>query len=157
MRSEHEQLKQDILYEQRQIDTVISKIKEIGEDITDVKKAALAAYLMNFYNGVENIMKRCAKEYYKRTSKGADWHKELLRKSCAGNGGKRPLFSEKIVDRLYDYLTFRHLFIHGYGFKLKWEEMKSLVEDIDELWQEVKKELADFISKISLGTGANSK
>lgn len=125
---EHEQLKQDILYEQQQIDTVISKIKELGEDITDVKKAALATYLMNFYNGIENIMKCCAKEYFKRTPKGADWHKELLHKTCAGNGGKRPLFSEEIVDRLYGYLTFRHFFIHGYGFKLKWEEMKSLVE-----------------------------
>jgi len=148
MRPEHEQLKQDILYEQRQIDAVISKIKEIGEDITDVKKAALATYLMNFYNGIENIMKRCAKEYYKRTPKGADWHKELLRKTCAGNGSRRRLFSEEIVDRLYDYLTFRHIFIHGYGFKLKWEEMKSLVENIDELWGKIKEQLSTFVSEI---------
>ena len=148
MRPNCERLKQDILYEQRQIDTVISKMKEIGEDITDVKRAALAAYLMNFYNGIENIMKRCAKEYYKKMPKGDDWHKELLRKSCAGNGGKRPLFSEEIVDRLYDYLTFRHLFIHGYGFKLKWEEMKSLVDDIDELWGKIKEQLAAFVSGI---------
>lgn len=148
MKPEYEQLKQDILYEQRQLDIVISKISRIGEDITDVKKAALAAYLMNFYNGVENIMKRCAKEYYKRMPKGADWHKQLLRKSYAGNGGKRPLFSEEIVDRLYDYLTFRHLFIHGYEFKLKWEEMKSLIENIDELWGKIKERLTAFVSEM---------
>ena len=151
MKPKFEVLKQDILYEESQIDLVASKIKEIigtGEDVTDIKKAALAAYLMNFYNGIENIMKRCAKVYYNRMPRGADWHKELLLKTCAGNGGKHTLFSKDTAYRLYDYLTFRHVFIHGYGFKLKWEEMKTLADSTQALWLEIKECLADFINKI---------
>lgn len=140
-------LKKDILFEQSQIDIVISKIREIKGQITEVNVAALATYLMNFYNGIENLMKRCAKEYYKKIPKGDDWHKQLLQQCCMPNN-KIPLFDKKVGDKLYDYLVFRHFFIHGYGFKLEWDKMKSLVDNIDELWIEIKSCIAEFIKKI---------
>ena len=147
MRLEHEQLKKDIIYEEGQLDIVLSKIKEIkGQHITEINTAALAVYLMNFYNGIENIMKRSARDYYKNMPKGTDWHKELLKQSCVMNG-KKVLFSKEMTDRLYDYLTFRHYFVHGYGFKLKREEMKVLADNAEALWLDIKSQLAEFISK----------
>lgn len=147
-KSKYEQLKKDILFEQGQLDMVISKIKKIQDNITEVNIAALATYLLNFYNGIENIMERCAKEYYKKMPKGDDWHKQLLQQSLTQNKDKLPLFNKAIVDRLYNYLIFRHFFIHGYGFKLNWDKMKSLVDNIDGLWREVKNRIAEFITEI---------
>lgn len=148
MKPKYEQLKEDILFEQTQLDVVVQKISEIKKDAAEVNIAAVAVYLMNFYNGVENIMKRCAKEYYKKNLKGDDWHKQLLQQSCLEVNNKIPLFNKEIVDGLYNYLSFRHFFIHGYVFKLKKEKMEPLLSDIDELWQKIKNQLAEFVNKI---------
>jgi len=149
MKLDYDRLKKDIIFEESQLDIVIEKIKKIKkEEIGETDKAALATYLMNFYNGLENIMKRCAKEYYKSMPKGDDWHKWLLQKSCAPNNGKIPMFSRNIVDRLYNYLIFRHLFVHGYEFKLEWAKMKSLADNAEPLWLEIKAQLAEFVNKI---------
>jgi hypothetical protein len=149
MKPNYEQLKKDLVFEQEQMDLVVSKIREIrAKEITEVNTAAIATYLMNFYNGIENILKRCAKEYYRKIPKGDDWHKQLLLQSWLHNKNKIPLFEQETIDKLYHYLTFRHFFIHGYGFKLNWEKMKSLVENIDELWVEIKKQLTTFIRNI---------
>jgi hypothetical protein len=148
MKANYEQLKKDLLFEQEQLDLVIAKIRGIKDlKITEINTAATATYLMNFYNGIENIMKRCAREYYKKIPKGDDWHKQLLLQSSLLHKGKIPLFEQETVDKLYHYLTFRHFFVHGYGFKLNWEKMESLVENIDELWGDIKKQLSMFISK----------
>lgn len=148
MKPKYEQLKEDILFEQSQIDIVVQKIRITKKDATEANIAALAVYLMNFYNGVENIMKRCAREYYKKSPEGDDWHKQLLMQSCSRVNNSVPLFDKEIMDSLYHYLTFRHFFIHGYGFKLKKEKMEPLIIEIDELWQKIKNQLSEFISKI---------
>lgn len=150
MKPEYERLKKDITFEEGQLDIVIEKIEKLRkEEISEANVAALATYLMNFYNGLENIMKRCAKEYYKKMPKEDDWHKKLLQLSCSpSNRGKIAIFSEHVVDRLYNYLIFRHFFIHGYGFKLDWDKMRSLVENAGELWNEIKKQLAKFVDGV---------
>lgn len=76
MKPEHERLKQDILFEQGQLDVVVQKINGIKKYAAEASIAALGVYLMNFYNGIENIMKRCAREYYKKIPKGDDWHND---------------------------------------------------------------------------------
>ena len=148
MKPKFEQLKKYILFEQSQIDIVIAKIKEI-KGIDELNTTALAAYLMNFYNGIENIVKRCAKEYYKKMPKGEDWHKLLLEQSCLQNNkDKVALFGKETADKLYNYLTFRHFFIHGYGFRLNRQKIEPLVDGIDKLWHTIKEQLAEFMEKI---------
>ncbi len=148
MRPDFEQLKKDISYEQKQIDVVIAKITETKENVSELNVAAVATYLMNFYNGIENIMKRCAKEYYKKMPRDVDWHKQLLQQSYLSNKGKLPLFDKDTADKLYNYLTFRHIFIHGYSFNLKWDKIKNLVDDVEPFWKEIKGQIAAFIDRI---------
>jgi hypothetical protein len=103
MKADYEQLKRDLLFEQEQLDLVISKIRGIKDQkITEVNTAATATYLMNFYNGIENIMKRCAKQYYRKLPKGDDWHKQLLLQTSLHNKSKIPLFEQETVDKLYN-------------------------------------------------------
>ena len=70
----------------------------------------MGTYLMNFYNGVENIIKRICKEYYGTFPTGASWHKELLMLSFNSPDDKIPIFSEDTVSKLHSYKNFRHRF-----------------------------------------------
>ena len=142
------QLKKDILFEQEQIEKTVAKIKKFKRVKDEAHIAAIAAYLMNFYNGVENIMKRCAQEYYREMPVGSDWHKKLLQQSCAQVKNKNALFNQGVVDALYDYLTFRHFFIHGYGFALDWDKMAPLIGGIDKVWLNIKESINKFIKGI---------
>ena len=42
-------------------------------------------------------------------------------------------------------MRFRHLFIHSYGFTLKWERVKQLIEDLPQTTQDFQKETEKFI------------
>ncbi len=148
MNPKYGQLIKDILFELGQIEIVVSKIKGLKSNATESGVAAMATFLMNFYNGIENIMKRCAKAYYKKIPRAGDWHKRLLQQSCLPQKNKVPLFSESLVNKLYGYLVFRHFFIHGYGFKLDRDKMFPLVDGIDKLWLEIKSSVVEFTEKI---------
>ncbi|MBI5787457.1 MAG: hypothetical protein HZA78_01185 [Candidatus Schekmanbacteria bacterium] len=103
---------------------------------------------MNFYNGIENILKRICKEYYKTMPKGESWHKELLLLAFNPPAGKIPIFNQDIVSRLHSYRNFRHRFVSGYGFQLKGEKMLELTDNIDILWNDVKKTISVFWDRL---------
>ena len=83
MNTKYNILIQDIIEEIKAIEITLERIQLVKKDFVNGKKKyltepAIGTYLMNFYNGVENILKRIAKEYYKKMPHGASWHKELL-------------------------------------------------------------------------------
>lgn len=148
-----DKLKKDILHEIGEIEKLLENINNLYNEIARSgvntnNKTAMAGYLMNFYNGIENILKRVAKNYYEIVPAGETWHKDLLELSATGAKDKAPIISKEQADKLYDYLGFRHFFIHGYSFMLEWENLKSLVENIDSIWKETKLQIKEFINKI---------
>lgn len=149
MQKKYEQLKADVLDEIEGIEQVLQDLSSLkgnldSNKIDNVQKAAMGTFLMNFYVGVENIVKRISKEYYQTMPKGDSWHKELLDLSCAPSLGKKPVFDRNIVDRLNPYRGFRHLFVSGYGFTLRMELMNSLINNIESLWADIKKAIEKF-------------
>ena len=64
---------------------------------------AMGTYLMNFYNGIENILKRISKVYYIAMPKGESWHKELLVLSSNPPEGKIAILNHDIASRLHLY------------------------------------------------------
>jgi uncharacterized protein YutE (UPF0331/DUF86 family) len=54
------------------------------------------------------------------------------------------IISEKTCDDLYKYLTFRHFFIHTYGFMLEEVYIEDLMNDIPDVWSRFLKEIEDF-------------
>ena len=103
---------------------------------------------MNFYNGVENILKRVSKEYYLTMPKGSSWHKEILILAYNPPEGKIPILTQAIAERLLPYRNFRHRFISGYGFQLKGEKMLELIDNIKSLWVDIKKSTSEFWDKL---------
>ena len=153
MKEQYKELKEDVLDEQKAIDETIERLLKAKESFHPQRQdylaePAMGTYLMNFYNGIENILKRISKEYYSIMPTGNSWHKELLNLSYNAPKGKIAIFDQGIVEKLVTYRNFRHRFISGYGFQLKGEKMLELIDNIESLWDEVKKAIAEFFTKL---------
>ena len=153
MNDKYLQLKKDVTWEQSLIEEALDKINKImaisnDELLEEMRKPAVGTYLMNFYNGVENIIKRISKEYYNEMPTGASWHQELLIQSYKPPENKIPILNKEIVSNLHKYRGFRHIFVSGYGFKLDWQRIKTLIDEIPSLWIDIKKTLDDFFNKL---------
>ena len=149
MKKEYKELYEDVLDEARAIEETLERLNEVRNKFDPQVKdhciePAMGTYLMNFYNGVENILKRVSKEYYQTMPKGGSWHKELIVLSCSPPEGKTAIFSQSIVEKLHQYRNFRHRFVSGYGFQLKGEKMLELIDNIAPLWDEIRKAITDF-------------
>jgi len=152
MKEEHKELKEDLLDEEKAIEETLERLSDVrikfNSKVSDfLTEPAMGTYLMNFYNGIENILKRITKEYYLAFPKGASWHKELLGLSSNPPPGKIAVFNQNIVERLHPYRNFRHRFVSGYGFQLKGEKMLELIDNAKPLWIDIKKAISDFWDK----------
>lgn len=118
----------------------IDRIIKILRDIKDIRKlkplelAGLGVYIHNFYNGLENILKRMFMAKRIRVKEGPFWHKDLLQTAL-----KQGIIDEGLYKMLLDYLTFRHYFVHGYAFRLEAEKLYNLVENVEIVYKEFKK------------------
>ena len=153
MKDQYKDLKEDILDEINAIEETLERLSKVKDNFNSQKgdystEPAMGTYLMNFYNGIENILKRVSRKYYITIPKGESWHKELLLLSFNPPDGKTAIFNQNIVEKLQLYRAFRHRFISGYGFQLSGEKMLELVSNIEPLWKEIKKSITDFITKL---------
>src|SRR4030066_1361794 len=101
-----------------EMDALLSKKQT---EFTVIELSAIATFLHNFYNGVENIFKRIFKYKQFQLGQSDTWHKDMLNMVRDNK-----VINEKLHERLYDYLMFRHMFIHSYAFQLEWEKLKPL-------------------------------
>jgi len=112
---------------------------------TEIELSALAAMLHSFYTGVENIFKRVAVEVDKDMPRGEMWHRDLLERMGRGSRFRRPVISPSLKERLREYLEFRHVFRQAYSFQLRWDKMRSLVSDCQQLLHSLRNELEAFL------------
>ena len=153
MKDQYKELKEDVLDEEKAIEETLERLYEVKHNFDPQKEdyltePAMGTYLMNFYNGIENILKRISKEYYLTIPKGDSWHKELLILSYNPPERKVPIFDQGIVERIVPYRNFRHRFISGYGFQLKGEKMLELIDNIESLWTDIKRAISNFWDKL---------
>ncbi|MEA1869780.1 MAG: hypothetical protein U9N09_06520 [Euryarchaeota archaeon] len=111
---------------------------------TVVELAAIATFLQNMYNGMENILKRVLK--FKRISipASASWHKDLLDLSV-----NNQIISLELSKRLDEYRAFRHFSIHGYGVLLDKERLMPLADGLPNLWKDFEFEIATFMESFN--------
>ena len=124
--------------EKENVERVLKNLNLVIEktDKSVIELAAIGTFLHNIYNGIENILKQILKTEGTDIFRTATWHKDLIKISVA-----KGIISEELSDRLYDYLSFRHFFVHGYGFMLKETNLMNLVNGIEDTWKQ-------FISSI---------
>jgi hypothetical protein len=64
-------------------------------------------------------------------------------------GLRPPVISDELYRRLNDYRSFRHVGRHAYGYELRWEKMKRLVDELPSVASRLKEELNTFRLKIA--------
>ena len=106
----------------------------------------LGSVLHSFYNGLENIFEIIAKNIDDNVPNGNKSHQELLHQMASENSSRNEIINEEMYLKLREYATFRHFYRHAYSFQLNWEKMRPLVDNINIIWEEIKKCLNNFIS-----------
>lgn len=141
-----QQLKEYCEAEFENIDAVVSELfsfvstEKSEYSIPDL--AAIATFIHNFYNGIENILKRVVSFKQLEIKDSPTWHKDLLK--TASDAG---IISSELYGTLSDYLSFRHFFVHAYSFTLKWEELRPIVDKTTTTLENFKSAIYNFIEK----------
>lgn len=140
-----DELLREVQAEKEHILDTLQALKETLErkKKTIVELAAIATFLQNTYNGMENMLKRILK--YKGTCLplSESWHKDLLDLSLDNQ-----IISPELSRKLDEYRAFRHFFIHGYGITLDKKKLMPLAENLAELWKDFNSELDTFLNSL---------
>jgi hypothetical protein len=143
-------LREKITAEIQNIDLLFSESKSLF-DLCLLKKpdfieaSAAALTLHSFYNGIENILLLIAKNIDRMVPQDPQWHKTLLVSAFSATENRPAVFPKDIQPELEDFLNFRHLVRHMYGYAIDSDRMKSLLKSVYELWLIIKEDLALFL------------
>ncbi|MDD5616470.1 MAG: DUF86 domain-containing protein [Candidatus Methanoperedens sp.] len=132
------ELNKKILAEKENVEIALGNLKYTmaRNEKTVIELAAIGTFLHNIYNGIENILKQVIKAKGVDIPESATWHKKLLNISVS-----KGIISDKLSDQLYEYLTFRHFFVHAYGFMLDEAHLEILAKDIPDIWLQFMEEI----------------
>lgn len=146
-----DQLHQQISIELDSLQVVTQELSALLEDIVGRKPTlrevtAAGAFLAQFYNGIENILKRiCVYEKVDLPSSDT-WHVEMFQWFCApSHPGLPVLFDDVLAEKLAPYRRFRHVVLHSYGFQLDWSRMVEGIRAVDEVFLLVKQRISEYM------------
>jgi hypothetical protein len=115
---------------QRTVDELTSLRHDVAQREPKIRDLAAAGlFLANFYNGIENVLKRICRFHNIELPADSDWHVELAKLFCDPPREGLPLLLDvELADQLAPYRQFRHVVHHGYGFRLRWPDMLPGIE-----------------------------
>ncbi len=135
------ELKPDVVGELEQMRIVVRELAALRRDIrgrapTLREKVAGAGFLAQFYNGVENILKRISTYHGVALPEGGRWHVRLFDRFCEASTSevsrKLPaLFGERLAAEMARYRGFRHVARASYGLELNWELMAQGIDRVE--------------------------
>jgi len=130
-----------VLAEKENVEIALSNLKDAmaRKEKSVIELAAAGAFLHSIYSGIENILKQILIVKNTQIPKSDTWHKDLLNLSVSMG-----IISENLSDKLYEYLTFRHFFVHSYGFMLEEIHLRGLADNVQEAWTQFLLETENF-------------
>jgi hypothetical protein len=139
-------LRADVQRELRNLDHLTDEaqllITDVSEQSTFREIRAAGSILHDFYTAIERIFQRIALEVDGDLPGGPDWHVHLLLRMAAPVEEIRPpVVSEQLREILGEYLRFRHLFRHVYGFELQWKRCSELLSGLPLVLEQLRHEL----------------
>jgi len=148
--TDKEALKKDIEIELKNLQRLTEEMEELMSKLPKppgfIETRAAGSILHDFYCGIEKIFERIAVVIDQKMPEGEDWHKQLLKQMATPlEGIRKEVIKEDLFLELKEYLSFRHLFRHIYGFNLKWEQFSRLCYSIDFLKEKLKFVVTDFL------------
>jgi hypothetical protein len=120
---------------------------ELGESEPSIReKTAAAAFMAQFYGGIENILKRIHRYFGVTPPSGDTWHLEIFRRFCSPGVSPLPfLFDDALARDLAPFRKFRHVVYHSYGFQLEWERMRDGLASLESVHHRLISSLDSFL------------
>lgn len=149
-----QQLREEIAIELELIEAIVAEVASLSSDLkartpTLREQTAAAAFLAQFYSGVENILKRIHRFYDVPSPSGDSWHIEIFRRFCAPGFPPLPvLFDSNLSTALAPFRKFRHVVYHSYGFQLDWERMREGIATVGDIYDRLKQVLANHLNQL---------
>jgi hypothetical protein len=145
-------LHEEIAIELESMEKVVQELLSLqtnlgGREPTTLEKTAAAAFLAQFYNGIENILKRINAHNGIEFPYGPNWHVELFQRFVTPHSDLPQLFDERLAAALAPYRRFRHVVFHSYGFQLDWERMTEGIEGITAVFDGFKTNLNHYLQR----------
>ena len=142
-------LKEEITLELNNLERLVDEAKVVRENLSaepsSVELRAFGSMVHDFYTSCERIFERIAVHLGPGLPVGETWHILLLRSMESEIEGTRPaLLDHKLALRLLDYLRFRHLFRHTYGYELEWDKLQVLVDRLEDTLSSLREQLDQF-------------
>lgn len=146
--------KEKVLLEVEKIDSLIekssvllNKCNILEPDFIEIN--AIASVLHSFYNGLESIFKLIYKSYSKKPLSSGMWHSELLTEMFKIQENGAAVLNQELLNNLKEYLGFRHVFRHSYGYEMDWNRLAPLFNKMPVVWNNVKKCILNFMNQES--------
>lgn len=151
-------LRQEITDELANLSRIVDRgrelLRQVATTATFTEVAAAGKLVHDFYCGVERIFERIAVRLGPGLPTGPGGHTLLLRGMESSVEGVRPgVIDHALALQLHDYLRFRHLFRHTYGYELQWDKVRPLLHGLEDTLLQLRKQLDGFLAV--LGKPAN--
>ena len=124
---------------------LLSKCNVTEPDFVELN--AIGSILHSYYCGIESIFNLIYKSTYGKTLSGNTWHSDLFTDMFEKTEKHEPVLPQELFQSLKEYLGFRHVFRHAYGYELDWNRLKPLFSTLAENWNSVKYSLNEFAGK----------
>lgn len=137
-----------------EVESELSSLAALGEELAKAPRRddtyslrARGSILHDFYNGVERVFLRIARELNGGVPRGDQWHRDLVDDMTLVIPEVRPaVIDQNLARALGDYLRFRHLFRNVYGGVLDAERMASLERRLPETLAGFRERVQAFVS-----------
>jgi hypothetical protein len=107
------------------------------------EQAAVAAFIVNIYSGIEKILKQMLLFDKLDVHDSPEWHEKVLRKSS-----EIGILPPDLFKILSSYLAFRNYFIYTYLFNIKWENITVLADTVNDVVGKLRSEINEYIQTI---------
>jgi hypothetical protein len=147
-------LLEEISIELESMEKVVNEAKLLLNDLSGSKptvreKTAAAAFLAQFYGGIENILKRIHRYHGISMPTGDSWHVEIFKRFCKPSFPPfEPIFEENLALDLLPFRKFRHVVYHGYGFQLDWERMEEGLQKVGDVYRQFVTSVSDYLDRL---------
>ena len=129
------------------IDKVVNELfslyKPEKSEYTLAEKAAVAAFIVNIYSGIEKILKEMLLFDKLDVHDSPEWHEKVLRKSS-----EIGILPPDLFKILSSYLAFRNYYIYTYIFNIKWENITALADTVNDVVGKLTTEINEYIQTI---------
>ncbi len=123
--------------ELEQVEQTLAKLPNCQlKELNELELSGVGGILQSFYNGIENILKQIYLKNGKTVPDGLQWHRQMILQAV-----QQGYISEKTMEMLIPYLTFRHLYRNAYVLDLRPDRMQILMDDIKKTFRDFKKDI----------------